>query len=178
MKTSIKKILKICLIAFSILVAIIVVLIIIALISLHCKNNRLKKECIEKSILCDTIPYVTEQIEISLKDFDDEEIDSIRFQIIRGGQLANDTLIRSIFTYEDNDYKKMTIPYDRFLKTDTIVAITKSGLYYYISGYRHYTRLNYGMFGPVAVSDCRLYYVVNGNEDVDYLHKFHGLLVR
>ena len=63
----------------------------------------------EKSILCDTIPYITEQIEISLIDFYDEEIDSIRFQIFRDGQLVNDTLIRSIFTYENNGYKIITI---------------------------------------------------------------------
>jgi len=151
MKKTAKKILKGCLIIF---MTIPVVLLLIV-VTLNCKIHNAKKDSIEQSAICDTIPYITERPEITLINFDDEEIDSIRFQIIRNGQVINDTLFRTEFTYEHGSYKVMKIPFDYFLKTDTIVAITKGGLYYYISGYHHYAYLHYGIFGYLGSSDCR-----------------------
>jgi hypothetical protein len=179
MKKTAKKILRACLI---IVITILVILLLIGValnISFARKKSKAEKDIREKSAICDTIPYITEQPEIVLIDFYDEEIDSIRFQIIRNGQVINDTIFRTKFTYEDGAYKQLKIPYDYFLKTDTIVAITKGSLYYYISGYHHYAHLHYGMFGYLGSSDCQLSEgcIVN---DVQYndegkLIKYNGL---
>ncbi|MDR3046941.1 MAG: hypothetical protein LBU51_04910 [Bacteroidales bacterium] len=144
----------------------VIILSVLTLLSCDGKIKKAEKDRVEQSAICDTIPYVTEQPEITLIDFYDEEIDSIRFQILRNGQLINDTLFRTEFTYEDGAYKTMKIPYDYFLKTDTIVVITQGGLYYYISDYHHYAYLHYGMFGYLGSSDCRFseQCVVNGRE--------------
>jgi hypothetical protein len=155
MKKTVKKILKICLILFITILVILLLIVTTLNIRFSRKRSKAEKDRIEQSAICDTIPYITEQPKINLIDFYDEEIDSIRFQIIRNGQLINDTLFKTVFTYEDGAYKTMKIPYDYFLKTDTIVAITKGDLYYYISGYHHYAYLHYGMFGYLESSDCR-----------------------
>lgn len=116
MERTTKKILKGCLIIF-ITILINLLLIVVAFnISCSCNNNKAKKDGIEQSAICDTVPYITEQPEITLIHFYDKEIDSIRFQIIRNGQLINDTLFRTQYTYEDGAYKKMEIPYNYFFK--------------------------------------------------------------
>jgi hypothetical protein len=176
-----QKILKGCLVAFTTIFVIFILIAIALYDSCSGKINQAKKDGMEQSAICDTIPYITEQPEIALIHFCDEEIDSIRFQILRDGQLISDTLFRTEFTCENDEngtYKTMKIPYDYFLKTDTIVVTTKSGLYYYISGYHHYAYLEYGMFGYLGSSHCRFSEQCNVNgREYDYegtLIKYEG----
>jgi hypothetical protein len=175
-----KKVLKGCLVAFVTMLVIFILIAVTIFRSCSGKIEQAEKDGIEQSTICDTIPYITEQPEIALVGFHDEEIDSIHFQILRNGQLMNDTLVRTEFTYESGSgsYNSMKIPYDYFLKTDTIVVTTNGGLYYYISGYRHYAYLHYGMFGYLGSSDCRFseQCIVNGKEfDRGILIKYEGL---
>ncbi|MBC9931851.1 hypothetical protein [Chitinophaga qingshengii] len=109
------------------------------------------------SRLCDTIKVITEKPEIRFVGFKPREIGQLRFKILRGGQFIRDTLVKPRFNYSSTDstYFTMSMPYDIFLKTDTVVATTAGGLQYYISGYHHYAYLHHGMMGYLGSHDCR-----------------------
>lgn len=135
-------------------------------------NRRKQAEIdrVEQSVICDTVPYITEQPELSFIYFQDEEIDSIKFQILRDGKLIRDTMARTEFyTISDTYFSEIKIPYECFLKTDTIVLTTEHPLYYKIAGFHHYAYLHYGMFGYLGGNDCRFSEncTVNGK---NYIH--------
>lgn len=170
-----KTILKGCLIIIAILVLAIIAIIAFWIIS---SNNKIKQSEIdsaEQSIICDTVPYVVEQPEIAFSNFQSYEIDTLKFQILRAGKLIQDTIVCDDFNYisDKGNYRTMKIPYNYFLKSDTIVVSTKYPLYYKISDYHHYAYLHYGMFGYLGNSDCRFSNncVVNNRE-----HTYHGVL--
>jgi len=106
---------------------------------------------------CDSVKFITEKPEIEFAKFKKNEIDILKFQIIRDGKLIRDTLIKNGFNKKNSpdEYKSIAIPYKTFLKTDTIVVTTQNKLHYYISGYRHYAYLHYGMTGYLGSHDCR-----------------------
>ena len=132
-----------------------------------------KRDGMQQSVICDTVPYVTEQPEITFRGFQLSEIDTVRFQIRRDSLLIKDTLVKAEFTYTSVHYASMKIPYEYFLKSDTIAVATLCGLHYYISGYRHYAHLHYGMFGYVGSWSGRFSpaCVVNGE-----VHTYKGEL--
>lgn len=120
---------------------------------------------------CDSVTTITEQPEIKFSGFHQKEIRQLRFKILRNGQAIRDTLVKSKFTYisDDSTYCAMEMPYPVFLKTDTIVVTTETGLHFYISGYHHIAALHYGMMGYVGSHDCRLAEAcVINNEAVPY----------
>jgi antitoxin component YwqK of YwqJK toxin-antitoxin module len=120
-------------------------------------HQRYREKKDSREARCDTVKYVTEQPEITLSGFYDDEIDTLKFQILRNGTLTGDTLVINDFTYtaDEGFYKTVKIPYTSFLKTDTLVVSTQTPLYYYISGYHHYAYMHYGMFGYAGSYDCR-----------------------
>lgn len=120
---------------------------------------------------CDSVATITEQPEIKFSGFQQKEIRQLRFNILRNGQAIRDTLVKSHFSYisDDSMYCAMRMPYPVFMKTDTIVVTTGSGLHFYLSGYHHTASLHYGMFGYVGSHDCRLAdAVVINNEPAPY----------
>jgi hypothetical protein len=157
-KSKTKTLLKGCLIVAAVILSLIIIGIISICISINYSQRQLEKKCEEKSLLCDTVNCITEQPEIVFNDFSEDEIDTLKFQILRNGELMCDTLISNAFTYisDEGFYSEMKIPYTSFLKTDTIVVTTQTPLYYYISDYSYFTHVYYGMFGPVSCSDCKL----------------------
>ena len=65
-----------------------------------------------------------------------------------------------------------------FLKSDTILLTTNTNIQFTISNFRSVVVLHYGMFGPVAVSDCKLLpeFTINDNQNSDRLIKYYGKL--
>lgn len=180
MNRSTKKNLSGCLIALLVMFTILIAVAAVYLLSSDNKVKRAEEDRVKQSALCDTVPYITEQPQISLFGFDDQQVSAIRFGILRDNSLICDTLVKCEFDYESKSsaHKTMRIPYEYFLKTDTIVAVINNNLYYYISGYRHRAYLHYGMSGYLGSSDCRLSEncTVNGRqyENTGYLSKYEG----
>jgi len=173
----VKKLLSGCLITSGIIFIVIGVLIIYWLFSPSKKQIQAEKDREKYAAVCNTIPYVTEQPQISFNWFQPHEIDTLKFQILREGKLIRDSIIAAHYTYISSDrqslYRSMKIPYEHFLKTDTIVVTTKHPLYYKISGYHHYPYQHYGMFGYLGSHDCRFSEscTVNNRENT-----YHGTL--
>jgi hypothetical protein len=121
------------------------------------RRKQAEIDSIEFSKECDTVKLITEQPEIQFAKFKKNEINILKFQILRQGKFIQDTLIKNGFNKRTSydEYKSITIPYKAFLKTDTIVVTTQNKLHYYISGYHHYAYLHYGMTGYVGSNDCR-----------------------
>ena len=121
------------------------------------RRKQAEIDSIEFSKECDTVKLITEQPEIQFAKFKKNEINILKFQILRQGKFIQDTLIKNGFNKRTSydEYRSITIPYKAFLKTDTIVVTTQNKLHYYISGYHHYAYLHYGMTGYVGSNDCR-----------------------
>ena len=126
--------------------------------SMQSSKKQAETDGIKQSELCDTIKVITEQPQIELSAFKGSEVEILRFYLQRGTAIVKDTTIRGKFNYvsDDKTYRTLNIPFNDFLKTDTIIVETNTKLYYKISGYHHYAYLHYGMFGYVGSSDCRL----------------------
>jgi hypothetical protein len=171
------KYLKGCLIFIGIIVLIILLLIGFFLGSSHTKIKNSEIDGIKYSKECDSVDSVTEQPEISFVHFKKKEINILKFQILRDGKFIQDTVIKNGFikrTYDSED-KSINIPYKTFLKTDTIVVTTNNKLQYYISGYRHYAYLHYGMFGYLGSHDCRF---DSENCTINNQQSMYGALIR
>jgi len=152
------KILKGCLILITIIFFIVVLLALYLFFSMSYMSNQAETDEVEQTAICDSVPYITERPELSFSGFEINEIDTLHFRILREGNFIGDTILCHPFTYisSNGKYMSMKIPYDHFLKTDTIVVVTKQPLYYKISGFYHYAYLHYGMFGYLGSHDCRL----------------------
>lgn len=174
-----KKKWKGCLILFLGLFFVMIVIIVIFVISILNtwgeRRGQAEKDQVEHSAACDTMRYITEQPELKFSHFEEYEVEELRFRILRNGTLLNDTVVKGR-RYFDTDRFYVNIPYDRFLKTDTIVVMTKTPLYFYVSGYHHYAYLEYGMFGYLGSSHCRLLETctVNGHESYGAIFKCAG----
>jgi len=140
------------------------------LLSSYFSKINLKNKQQKKSIICDQNPYVTEQPEFWLINFEDKDLDKIKFQILRDKQLIKDTILLGTKNQEYNT--SIRIPYKEFLKTDTIV-VSIDTLNYSISDFHHGADLLYGIFGPVTVSDCFLFerFTINNQKNTKILNK-------
>ena len=135
-------------------ISVFVIVVVITVMRSQSENRKWAEEdLIEHSALCDAVPHVTEQPRVFFRGFEKEEIDRLTFSVLRDGELINDTVIEPYF---EEGLLSIPMPYECFLKTDTIVVMTKEPLYFYISGYRHHAHLHYGMFGYVGSSRCVL----------------------
>lgn len=140
--------------------------------SISQNKKQLNKEASEKSKNCNSILYVTEQPEITFFNFKDITSDDLEFKIIRNNKVIKDTVILDT-TATKNIINYINIPFNSFLKTDSILVTVHKEFHYYISGFKHTVGLNYGMFGPVATSECELLnsFTINGNKNQTNLNK-------
>lgn len=137
--------------------------------SMDAGSEQAKIDAVELSAYCDTVRYVTEQPVIRFSGFSADEVDQVHFQLLSAGEPTRDTVIAVV----DGDTQ---VPYQRFLKTDTIVVTVQNQLRYHISGYHHRAYLHYGMFGYLGSHDCRLAdeCIVNGQRSYGILQKSAG----
>lgn len=144
--------------------------------SLKRNQGKAEADSVRFSKECDSTIFITEKAGLTFLKFDRPEIGVLRFYIIRSGKVLRDTLVKN--EINDDAYWYTTIPFDRFMKTDTIVVETKDSLYYSISGFHHYADLHYSMFGYAGSHDCRFAdedYIVNGKESNGRLLKAEGI---
>lgn len=142
-----------CLIGIGVLTLLLAILIGLVLWSMQRSKAVAESDAEESSKKCDTVKYITENPELSFIKFSAKELSTLRFQILRGGKIKNDTVVNTAFKSKEN--LKINFPYKKFLKTDTIILTTQNQLKYYISGYGHYAYLHYGAFGYVGTNHCR-----------------------
>ena len=143
------KYLKYLLIILGAAVALVLVVIGWGLWSMEAMREQARRDAVTLSASCDTARYVTEQPSVRFSGFEPEEVSRVQFQLLSGGVLTGDTTV----AVADGQVRT---PYQRFLKTDTVVVTLRGGQRYFISGYRHEAYLHYGMFGYVGSHDCRL----------------------
>src|SRR5690606_5610069 len=117
--------------------------------SMDARSEQAQRDAVKFSACCDTVRYVTEQPTIRFSGFKAEEVDQVLFQLLSDGGPKRDTMV----AIADGHVR---IPYQRFLKTDTVVVTLSDGQQYFISGYHHEAYLHHGMFGYVGSHDCRL----------------------
>ncbi len=141
------KYLKLFLIILGTIILFIVVAIGIIFLSFSIGRSNKENEIKEYSKKCDSALYIDEKPELKFGAFKKSEIKSLTFQILRNGNVINDTILI-------NKSEKINIPYRTFLKTDTIILITTNKLHYYISGYNHEAFCSWGMTGPVGSPVC------------------------
>lgn len=169
------KYLKGCLIILSIIV------LMIALISgwfwwtMKNKHKKAEEDAITYSKECDTITTITEKPSFTLVHFEKDEIENLKFYLIRNHKIYEDTLIISTFPASANTLN-INIPFKNFKKSDSIVVETRSKIYFTISGFHHYAYLHYSMFGYTGGHDCRLTeeYTINGKSGVGILRREIG----
>lgn len=151
------KYIKGCLVLIGIIITVVAIIVGLFFWSSNSRRKQAEIDGIKFSKECDSVKFITEQPEIQFAKFKKNEINILRFQIIREGKFIQDTLIKNGFNKKtsSSEYKFINIPYKTFLKTDTIVVITQNKLHYYISGYHHYAYLHYGMNGYGGGHDCR-----------------------
>lgn len=168
--------LKILLKFFLVVVLLIGLLIGFIFLSIYQKRKSIEEKMIKKSKECNKNLYITQKPIINLCNFNDSDLEELRFQIIRNTKFVKDTTVLNI---EREKYlTTLTIPFSDFLKTDTILVTTKSKLQYKISNFKYIVRSYHGMFGPVAISDCILddFFVINAEKQTSNINKFYGVL--
>ena len=132
-------------------------------ISRYISRKQLDKEMIEKSKECALITNVTAQPELYLLEFNDFDLQKLKFEIIRDNKVVKDSVI--LGNKNEKPITSIRIPFNTFLKSDTILLTTNTNLQYYISNFRYGVHQNWGMFGPVAISECTLLSVFTINEE-------------
>lgn len=164
--------LKFTLIFLAILTGIIISIIIAWNISSYYNAKRAEKDSVLFAKHCESVTVISDPPSITFIDFKRNEIDQLKFQILRDKKLINDTFIKNNFeeafinhNSEEDFISGVQIPYKEFYTTDTIVLTTRNGLKFYVSGYHHIANLHYGMLGYVGGYDCRLAKdcIINGN---------------
>lgn len=160
------KYLKGCLIFLGIIVSLILIVVLWWNIASYQGHNRAEEDGVEFSKICDTIQTITEQPGIGISNFHESEIKKLRFQIKRNDSIVSDTLLKNPLSYisDDKRYGSVKIPFPEFKKSDTIIITTVNNLKFYISDFRHYSNLHFGMFGYVEGGDCRLSETFNINK--------------
>lgn len=145
--------------------------------SMETSQKRAEEDGIKYSKECDTITTITEKPSITLGQFRKDEIDQLKFYLIRNNRIIKDALIKYDVSEPDN-YLSTNIPFKNFEKSDSIIVETKSKIQFTISGFHHYAYLHYGMFGYVGSHDCRFAdgnYIVNGKTCNGTLLKKDGM---
>ncbi len=141
-----KKIGKLLLIGISALSLFILGIVLLFNVSSYLKREKVKKDQIEYSKICDSTKIISEQPEIGFAGFNEKDINVLKFEIKRGKNIFSDTILKNKFNYisDDKTYRKISIPFSEFLKTDTIIITTRNNLKFYISDFHHGASLHYG----------------------------------
>ena len=170
-----RKKVKITLIALTAIIILLLISWLVLRIEINHKN--VERDDQKFSFDCDTTKIITETPSISLNNFSKNEIEELKFYILRKHRILKDTLIKPNMK-ADKISLDTRIPFESFKKTDTILLETKSKLYFKISDFHHYANLHYGMSGYLGNHDCRFYdrnYTVNGKKNNGYLLKVDAL---
>lgn len=166
-----------CLIALSIFVLIIGLVVGWFWWSMETNHKRAEEDGIKYSKECDTIITITEKPSITLEQFEKNEINQLRFYLVRNNKIIKDTTIKYKISDSEN-YLHTNIPFDSFKKSDSIIVETKTKIYFTISNFHHYANLHHGMFGYVGSHDCRFAdddYIINGELNIGILLKKDGI---
>lgn len=115
---------------------------------------------------CLSTEFITQKPLFSLEKETKENISEVNVQLKRKGQSIKNVFVK--YNIENKDqYFIVRIPFDKFLKTDTIVVKTKAKLYT-ISGFAYSpTGGHWGMFGYLGDTECYFDYnqiKINGKE--------------
>lgn len=173
------KYLKGCLIFLGVIAISVLILIALFYWSIENSKKQAKEDLLTGTEKCDSAKTFTDKPMLSLSNFEESEIDRLKFYIIRNNKVISDTTIQ-VNIDRTIDYTYTTIPFDEFLKSDTIIVETKGKpkLYYCISGFHHKVYLHYGMFGYVGSYDCRFddsNYKINGKYSNGRILKQEGI---
>jgi len=171
-----KKILKILLYIVLALFIFIGIFIALFMYAGYSKRKNLAKKRMEILEECNKDPYITKQLGIDLIHFNDSEIDTLTFEVIRNNTVVRDTTI--IGTTNDKYILSVDIPFKKFQIVDTIAMTTSNGLKFYISNFKRNVNELYGMFGPVALTDCFVMkdYTINGHNNIAQVDKYYAIL--
>lgn len=141
-------------------------------ISIYITKKQNLKQAIEKSKECAAKTHIEDQPLFDFKYFKDDEIKEINFKIIRDHIFIKDTTIIN----NESQLYSINVPFQKFLKTDTILITINNELQYYLSDFTYSVHQNYGMFGPIAVSDCETHSSkINDNKSLEIV-KLYGKL--
>lgn len=151
-----KKVLKILVYIVLIIFLFIGILIALFMYSRYSSKKDLAERRIEMLEECNKDSYITQPLAIDLLHFKNSDIDTLYFEIIRNNNIVKDTTI--IGTIYGEYTLSVDIPFKKFQVSDTIAMTTSNGLQFKISNFKRNVNELYGMFGPVALTDC---YVVD-----------------
>lgn len=171
------KYLRGCLFALAVLILIIGLIVGWFWWSMETSHERAEEDGIKYSKECDSITTITEKPAIILGQFRKNEIDQLKFYLIRNNTIIKDTILKYEVSEPDN-YLSTNIPFENFKKSDSIIVETKNNIYFTISGFHHYAYLHYGMFGYLGSHDCRFAdgnFIVNGKIQTGTLLKKDGI---
>ncbi|MCO6164065.1 hypothetical protein [Flavobacterium sp. NRK F7] len=145
-----------CIIIFMLFVLTVSIFIGVFFLNQSDKTKKAEIDEIKLSKICDTIKAITEQPTITFDEFKTNELERINFYLIRENKIIEEkeTFIPE-YSSSDGTYKTFKIPFEYFLKTDTIIVKT-STLYFKIPNFHHYAYLHFGNFGYLGSSDCRI----------------------
>jgi len=173
------KIVKFLVISIGTLLLFAIIIFAIILIGFKYSDYQVDRKVEEFSKNCDTVSLVYDKIPLNLTGFAPKEIESITFKIIRDNKITKDTLIKiSSSKVKKNESVAINIPFNVFLKTDSILFITKNNLHYYISGFSYEPSLKY--YGPHRVESlgCNVVnsFKINNRISNCYINKSTGWL--
>ncbi|WP_129714801.1 hypothetical protein [Pedobacter sp. SYP-B3415] len=142
-------------------------------------QQQAETDLIKFSGVCDSVSLISEKPTIQLQNFNKSEISRLKFYLLSAGKVTTDTTVHINFP-SANIPVFTQLPFSSFLKTDTIVLETQGRIkrHYFISGFRHYVYLHYGMMGYLGTYDCRLdndRLVINGKETDGILSRQAGI---
>jgi len=114
--------------------------------------------------VCDTIKTITDGFAVQPTGFKPNEVKTILFQLIRNGKVRQEKLI-GIMPKMIRKNENVTIPFNSFLKNDTITVSINNRLYL-LNGIDFIASHNWGMFGPVGSCFCEStgFRKINGKE--------------
>lgn len=167
-----KKTLKIVSIIIITIVSLLLLFYGLIMLAISQNKKEMYKKMVEKSKQCNLNLSVEEYLKIDLYNFENSDLKSMKFEIIRNKQSIRDTLILGF--ENERAVKSIEIPFNNFLRSDTILLTINKKLKYNISDFNYGVGQLYGMFGPVALSDCYLVnsYTINDNQNTNKIIKF------
>lgn len=174
-----KKIVKFLFTTIGILVLFVIIIFTIILIGFKYSDYQVDEKVEGFSKNCDTISLIYDKLPLKLTGFAPKEIESITFKIIRDNKIIKDIKIKIPKSkVKKNESVTINIPFNVFLKTDTILLTTKNNLHYYISGFSLEPTLEY--YGPHKVESlgCNVVnsFKINNRISNCYINKSTGWL--
>lgn len=173
------KIVKYLVISVGSLLLLVIIIFAIILIGFKYSDYQVDRKVDEYSKNCDTVSLVHDMPSLALGGFAPNEIESITFKIIRDNKIIEETIIKiSKSKVKKNESVEINIPFNIFLKTDTILFITKNNLHYYISGFSFEPSLEYHGPNKVRSLGCNVVnsFKINNRISNCYINKSTGWL--